>query len=378
MLTWIEVDLNTIGQNIKKIKKYIGPQIGLASVIKSNAYGHGLVEVAKEASKVGVEFLAVDNVIETEKIKNIKSKILILGGVESENLPWVIKNNIHFGIYDLKFAKKVEKISQKIKKKAKVHIKIDTGMHRLGFDCDKAVESIKKIKNNFKNIKIMGLWSHFADSGSRENKKYTIKQIKKFKEIICEIEKINIKIKYKHLCNSSGIMALPEAHFNLVRAGIIIYGIFPSETMKRKYKNKLKIKSALSFKTRIISLRELPKGEKIGYGLTYCLRKKSKIAVLAVGYKDGYGRSLSNKGIVIIRQKRCKVVGRICMRMLMVDVSNVRGVRLDDEAVLLGGDEHARIEADEVAKKMDTIPYEVLSRISESVPRIYKNRSITK
>lgn len=381
MLTWVEVDLGAVKNNIKQIKKYIGPDVGVAAVIKSNAYGYGLVEVAQAVSQVGVEFLCVDNVIEARQLVNSKQlkvfrkrpKILILGGVESEDLPWVMKNNIRFGIYDLAFVDKVKKAAKKLKRKALVHIKIDTGMHRLGFDCNEAVESIKKIIKRYNNINIEGLWSHFADSGSRENKKYTSQQLKKFESIINELEKEGIKIKYKHLCNSSGTISLPEARFNLVRTGIIIYGIYPSETLKTQYQKKLNLKPGLSFKTRIVSLRKLKKGERVGYGLTYRLKKDSQIAVLAVGYKDGYGRDLSNKGEIIIQNYRCPVVGRICMRMMMVDVSSVPGVKLDEEAVLLGGDGRARIEADEVAKKMDTIPYEVLSRISESVPRVYKN-----
>jgi alanine racemase len=375
MLTWVEVDLGAVKNNIKQIKKFIGPNVGVAAVIKSNAYGHGLIEVAKAAVEAGAEFLCVDNIYEAKDAKRVvqSAKILILGGVESEDLPWVIKNNIRFGIYDLTFADKVEKAALKLKRKACVHIKIDTGMHRLGFDCDSAVESIKNINTHYKNIEIEGLWSHFADSGSRENKKYTDEQIKKFVRIIDEVEKEGIKIEYKHLCNSSGMISLPEARFNLVRTGIIIYGIFPSEYSKKQYQKKLKLRPAMSFKTRIVSLRELKKGERIGYGLTYRLKKDSQIAVLAVGYKDGYGRNLSNRGEVIIQNYRCPAVGRICMRMMMADVSSLKGVKLDEEAVLLGGDGRAKIEADEVAKKMDTIPYEIVVRIAESVPRVYKN-----
>ncbi|MBU2595357.1 alanine racemase [Patescibacteria group bacterium] len=389
MLTWVEIDLGAIRNNIKRIKKYIGPNVGLAAVIKSNAYGHGLVEVAEVAVNEGTEFLCVDNIYEAKLISNSKSKILnpkqtqnpkirkpkilILGGVESEDLLWVIKNNIRFGIFNPEFTNKIERSSQNAGVRAKVHIKIDTGMHRLGIDAGDAVEVITKINNNHKNIEIEGLWSHFADSGSRENKKYTLEQIKKFSNIIDGLEKEGIEIKYKHLCNSSGTIAFPEAHFDLVRSGIIIYGIFPSDFVKKKYQRRLRIKPALTFKTRIVALRNLSKGERIGYGLTHRLKSDSRIAILPAGYKDGYGRNLSNKGEVVIKNKRCPVVGRICMRMMMVDVSSVPGVKLDEEAVLLGGDDHAKIEADEVAEKMDTISYEVVARIAESVPRIYKN-----
>ena len=349
-------------------------------MVKSNAYGHGLVEVARAASQVGVEFICVDNIAEAQQLVNSKQLtinnrpgILILGGIESEDLDWVVKNNIRLGLFNQEFIPKIERSSQKWNVKAKVHLKIDTGMHRLGIDAGDAVEVITKINNNYKNIEIEGVWSHFADSGSRENKKYTDEQIKKFVRIIDEVEKEGIKIKYKHLCNSSGMISLPEAHFNLVRPGILIYGIFPSEFIKRNYQRKLKLKSSMSFKTRIIGLSDLPRGERIGYGLTCKLRQRSKIAVLAVGYKDGYGRNLSNKGEVIIRGCRCPVVGRICMRMTMVDVSKVKKVKLGDEATLLGGNNRAKIEADEVAEKMDTISYEVVARIAESVPRVYKN-----
>lgn len=392
MLTWLEVDLGAIRNNINQIKKYIEPQVGLAAVVKSNAYGHGLVEVAKAVSQVGVEFLCVDNVSEAKALQattypdakigiphraahrdKLQPKILILGGVESEDLPWVIKNGIRFGVYDLSFAKKAEKIAKKLRKKALVHIKVDTGMHRLGFDAKEAIDSIIKINRYYKKLEMEGIWSHFADSGSEKNKKYTLSQIEKFKNIINGLEDQMIDFKYKHLCNSSGLITLPEAHFNLVRAGVLIYGIFPSELINRKYNHLLKLKPALNFKTRVISIRHLFRGERIGYGLTHKLKKNSKVAVLAVGYKDGYGRDLSDKGEVIIKKNRCKVLGRICMRMMMVDVSSVANIKLDDEVILLGSRTRARIEAPEVAQKMDTIPYEVVARISESVPRIYKN-----
>lgn len=377
MLTWVEVDLGAIKKNIERIKKYIGPKVDIAAVIKSNAYGHGLIEIAQVVSKTGVKFLCVDNIFEARAIKNspyqLKPNILILGGVESEDLPWVIRNNIHFGIYDLVFAKKAQNLAKKLKRKGKAHIKIDTGMHRLGFNIEDAIDSIIEIQKNYHHIEIEGLWSHFADSGSERSEKYTLGQIQKFSELIERLKRNRIKIRYEHLCNSSGVVAFPEAYFNLVRPGILIYGIFPSDYIKKNYQRRLKIEPALNFKTRIVALRDLPKGERIGYGLTHRLKKNSKIAVLPVGYKDGYGRDLSNKGEVIIKNIKCRVLGRICMRMMMVDVSSVRGVKLDDEVILLGGDGHAKIEADEVAEKMDTIPYEVLSRISESVPRTYKN-----
>lgn len=376
MLTWVEVDSKAIRSNIKEIKKFFGPKIALAAVIKSNAYGHGLVEVARAAAETGVEFLCVDNVAEATAISNqfpAASKILILGGVESGDLDWIIKNDIHLGLFNLKFVPKIERSSQKWRRKAKVHLKIDTGMHRLGFDANKAVDAIMFITKRYKWIKIEGIWSHFADSGRRENKKYTLKQIKKFVSVIDELESRGINVKYKHLANSAGAIEHPEARFNLVRAGIIIYGVFPSEFIKRKFENKLRLRPVMSFKTKIISLRDLARGERIGYGLTFRLKRNSKIAVIPVGYKDGYGRSLSSKGEVIIKGRRFPVIGRICMRMTMVDVSRIKNVKLDDEVILLGGKNNVRIEADEVAEKMGTIPYEVLARISESVPRVYKH-----
>lgn len=370
--------MKAIKDNLKQIKKYIGPDVGVAAVVKSNAYGHGIVAVAKAAVEAGVEFLCVDNVQEAKQICNLpksyklKANVLILGGVESEDLPWVIKNNVRLALFNSSQSITFERSSQRCGKKAKVHIKVDTGMHRLGIEAAEAVKVITKINNNCKNIAIEGIWSHFADSGSQENKKYTLAQIKKFKGVVDGVEKEGIKIKYKHLCNSSGLIFLPEACFNLVRAGILLYGIFPSQDLKKQFQKKLNLKPAMSFKTKIISLRKIKKGESIGYGLAYRLKKNSKIAVLAVGYKDGYGRDLSSRGEVIIKNKKCPVVGRICMRMMMVDVSQLKDVKLGEEVVLLGGRGRAKIEVDEMAEKMETIPYEVVARIAESVPRIYK------
>jgi alanine racemase len=376
MLTWIEVDLRAIKNNLKKIQRALPPKTKVAAVIKSNAYGHGLEEVARAAKMSGVRFFCVDNFDEAVRCKNSlksrKSSILILGGIENGDLRSAIKNNFRIGVYDFSYARKLDKAARNVRSKAMIHIKIDTGMHRLGLNPDEAIAEIKRIKR-LKNVEVEGLWSHFADSGNEGSSPYTAAQLDKFGQIIKKLEKEGIGMDLKHLCNSAGILTTPKAHFDIVRSGIMIYGIYPSFELKNKFAKKLALKPAMTFRSKIICLRDLKKGERIGYGLTHRTKKKSRIAVLAVGYKDGYGRSLSNKGEVLIGGVKCSVVGRICMRMTMVDVSKVKGAKLGMEAVLLGGNGRVRIEADEVAKKMGTIPYEVLARISESVPRVYKN-----
>ena len=382
MLTWCEIDLAAVRHNVKELKKLIGPKVKLAAVVKSNTYGHGIFEFSKACANAGADFLCVDNIAEALAISEIKLPKLIFGGVESADFPEVIKKDFRILIYSLNHATKLSRQAEQMGKSAKVFLKIDTGMHRLGVRPEEAVKLAKEL-NSLENIELEGVFSHFASSGEEEFRDYTLEQLSIFKECLAKIEKAGIKIPIACLCNTAGALLYPEARFQMVRAGLALTGIMPSGYVAEKLRGKMSLKPALSFYTKIIELKDIKKGERVGYGLTFQTEKKMKIAVLPVGYKDGYGRSLSNVGEVLLRGKRCKVIGRICMRMTMIDVSKIKdinphtksfgvGVKLGEKVTLIGKDDRDKIEAVELAEKMGTIPYEVLSRISESVPRIYK------
>lgn len=374
MLSWCEIDLASLRHNLREIKKLIGPKVKLAAVVKSNAYGHGLSQVSRACAEAGADFLCVDNISEglltTKSIRNYEIPILILGGVESVDFPEVIRNNFRMLIYNLRHAQKLNRAAKKEGRTAKIFLKIDTGMHRLGVRPEEATKLAKEL-SRLKNLELEGVFSHFASSGEKEFRDFTLKQIAIFEKCLAEIKKSGIKIPIACLCNTAGALLYPKARFQMVRSGLAISGIMPSSWAAKKLEGKMDLKPALSFYTKIIDLKEIEKGERVGYGLTFEAKKKIKIAVLPVGYKDGYGRSLSNVGEVLVRGERCRVIGRICMRMTIIDVSKIKNVRLGEKVVLIGEQGRDRIEAVEVAEKMGTIPYEVLSRISESVPRIY-------
>jgi len=390
MLTFCEIDLAAIRHNLRQIKKFLDSEVKLAAVIKSDAYGHGLFEVAKAVSEAGAHFLCVDNLSEgTVAHKAIKSlgsslrevensysgnkpPILILGGVESKDFEEVVKKDFRIGIYNLNHAKELNKAAEKLNKTANIFLKIDTGMHRLGIEPGEALNFAKEL-SKLGGINLEGVWSHFADSGSPDSEEYTLAQLEKFKNLKTEFKVMGIHSPIWCLANSAGAILYPQARLDMVRVGIVLYGVWPSKYVQRKIAAKVDLKPALSFKTKIVQVKEIEKGAKVGYGLTYEAKRKMRIAIVPVGYKDGYGRHLSNKGEVLVKGIRCPVRGRICMRMTIIDVSKIREIKSGEQVVLLGKQKNDRIEASELAEKMGTIPYEVLARISESVPRIYKS-----
>ena len=361
MLNWLEINLDAIAHNVREIKKTIGGKTDLIAIVKANAYGHGLIEVSKTAIKAGAKWLGVFNLEEGLKLRQagIKAPILCLGLVEKENIKSAILNDLSLVLYDLDFAKELAKFG------AKVHLKIDTGMHRLGIKPENAVKFVEKVKKL--GIKIEGVFSHFAES---TDKKYSSFQLNKFKQTLLNLKEVGINPKIVHMSNSVGALTIKDARFNLVRCGIAMYGL--SNALKNR-------KPALSFRTKIIQVKNVKKGDYIGYKMTYKMPYDGKIAVLGAGYSDGYDRGLSNKGEVLIKGMRCFVIGLVCMNQTIIDISKLsdptsprlREARIGDIATLIGEDGGDRITVEEIAKKLRTIPHEVVSRIPENVKRVY-------
>ncbi len=367
MLKWVEVDLKRIRENVDEIKKMLQPEVGLLAIVKSNAYGHGSRKVS-QAIESQSSFFGVDNINEAQRLsEQVAKPILVLGGWEKKDLENDLKQ-IRLPIYSQ------NSLSSALdsKNKLKVHLKVDTGMHRLGFRPGQAIKAAKKV-SKASHLNLEGVWSHFAQSGSKSGKEYSENQLNNFNRVKEKLEKINIKPKYFHIANSSGILNYSKSHFNLVRTGMMLYGYWPSEETKQRFNSDYTLKPALTFKAKIVQLRKMKKGERIGYGLTYQMKKDGLVAVLPVGYKDGYARHLSNKGEVLVKGRKCSIVGRICMRMTMVDVSKVPNLLSEDEAILIGGEKTDKIRVNELADQIRTIPYEILSRLDEDIERIYFN-----
>lgn len=360
-ICWSEINLEAIRNNLRQIKRTIGSKIKIMAVIKANAYGHGLISVAEVCQQEKVSYLAVANLDEALKLRQAKISlpILILGYVPEEDFANALRNKITLTLYDFGMAKKLEQVAKSLGRTTSVHIKIDTGMHRLGIFPEDAVKFFTEIKK-FPAIKIEGIYSHFADAS---NKIYSLEQIKKFKDVLQKLEKAGFSLPIIHMANSQAGLTLPQAHFDMVRVGLAIYGL--NENLKFR-------QSALSLKSKIAQIKTVEKGKYIGYCMTYKTKKPAKLATIAIGYADGYSRSLSNIGEVLVHGKRCPVRGRICMNQTIIDVSEIANVKIGDEVVLIGRQGPEEITVNEVAQKINTIPYEIVSRIPSSLPRIYK------
>ena len=361
--TWAEINLDNIKFNLNNIKKLLKEDTKICTVLKANAYGHGSVEIAKFLENKNVDYFAVARIEEAIELRqnNIKIPILCLGFVPEEYFEVAIKNNITLTVYSLEVAKKLNNICENLNTNINVHIKIDTGMSRIGFEVSK--ESIDEIANicELKNLYIEGIYTHFA-MADEADKDFTYRQIEGFKFIVDGIEKRNINIPIKHVSNSAAVIDLPDLNFNMIRCGIILYGYYPSDEV---LKDRIQLKPAMTLKTRVSHIKDLKKDSGISYGLKYRTNEIEKIVTIPIGYADGFTR-MQNNPKVSINNSIFDVVGRICMDQCMVDVTGIN-VRVGDEVVLFGEDEN---DLSRLAALADTIEYECLCLVSARVPRI--------
>lgn len=354
--TWLEIDLDAIAKNTRNIKKLIGKNKELMAVVKGNAYGHDVLEIVPIFLKNGATRLAVARLEEGIFLRKagIDVPILVLGATLKEEAETALMHDITTSVCNISFIKKMNELSLKLKKKAKIHLKIDTGMGRLGVKPEKAVDFIKKVLT-FDHIIIEGIFTHFSVADEKD-KKYTEEQFRKFSEILKILEKEKIRIPLKHVSNSATLLDLEHMWLDVVRPGIALYGLYPSKEVKKV----IKLIPAQRFKTRITFLKELPAEKSISYGRTYTTYKKNTIiASLPIGYADGYSRLLSNKGEVLVRGRRMPIIGRICMDQCMIDVTDLPLVKIGDEVVLWGKQGNERITVEEIADKLNTINYEI-------------------
>ncbi|MDD5455273.1 MAG: alanine racemase [Candidatus Ratteibacteria bacterium] len=364
--TKVIVSLKAIKNNIEAIRRKIGKDVKILACVKTDAYGHGIEKVSKVIHKE-TEYLAVASVGEGALLRNIgiKLPILVLNCILKEEVKNIVKYDLTQTLCSFETAYALNKASSNRHKIAKVHIDIDTGMGRIGIRPSDVIDFIKKVKK-LNNLNIEGIYTHFPSADDDEH--YTHYQLKTFEGLIKKLEAIGINIPLKHTANSAAIMNFPKTHFNMIRPGLMIYGYYPSPSVKKT----VKLEPAMSFTTKIISLRELPKGTTISYGRTHTTPRPSMIATLPTGYGDGYSRALSNKGQALIRGKRAPIVGRICMDQTMVDVTGVPKAKIGDEVVLIGKRNKEIITVEEVASLAGTIPYEITCMIGKNTERIYK------
>jgi alanine racemase len=369
---WVEVNLDNLGHNMREIKKHIKPGTEVMAVVKADAYGHGALGVIDTLKAENINKFAVAVLSEAIEIRNSDKniQIILLGYTPDANLEEVIKWDITPTIYSLRQAKVLDELARLHGKKIAVHINVDTGMHRVGLPIKyRTVEVIKEI-SEMENLYLEGVYTHFAVA-DQADKWYTIKQVEEFKYIIDELEKLGIEIPIKHVSNSAAILDLPEFNYDMVRAGLLMYGHYPSEVQEKD--KVIDLKQVMSLHSKIYHIRTLEKGESISYGLTYTVNRESRTGLIPIGYADGYSRGLSNKGKVIIKGKNAvaKVAGAICMDKFVVDIT---GLDVDggDEVILFGEDEYNKVTPEDIANILGTISYEVLCNVSKRVPRVYK------
>ncbi len=366
--TWVEINLDNLAHNIREIRKITKKDTLITAVVKANAYGHGSIEAAKVFLENGADRLAVATLSEAIELRKAKiyAPILVLGYIPKSQYSLAIKWNISQTIYNYESAKILSNISQDLGEKSIIHIKIDTGMGRLGFlPKDDSVEDIVKI-SQLPNLEIEGIFSHFSKADERD-KGYTIYQFESFMDMVKKLDNRGVYIPIKHISNSAAIIDLPQYHLDMIRPGIMLYGYYPSEEVD---KDRIVLRPAMTLKTKVSNIKKVPKGSYISYGGLYVTEKESKIATIPIGYADGFSRLLTSKAEAFVKGHRVPVVGRICMDQCMLDVSNVEDVDIDDQIVLFGYEE-GQPTVEEIANKLNTNSYEVICMVGRRVPRVY-------
>lgn len=369
----VEISKKNLIYNLKQFRKRIGKRTKIMAVVKANAYGHGMREVAKIVSQNGADWLGVNSVEEGLLLRKLKIRqpVLVLGYIPLTNLKEAIAGNLSFGVYNPGTVKKASQIASRLKKKAKLHPKIETGTNRQGIKMDD-LESFIKFCLEKKDIEIEGIYTHYANIEDTLDHTFALSQLRKFKKAVQLIKQLGVE-PLCHTACSAAIILYPQTYFDLVRLGISLYGLWPSREVEilanRSRKTKLELKSVLTWKTIVAQVKEIAKGETVSYGRTFRANREMKIAIIPVGYWDGYDRKLSNCGRVLIRGQFAPVVGRICMNMFMVDVSEIDNLKPEEEVVLIGKQGKNEIKAEELAEKIGTINYEVVTRINPLIPR---------
>lgn len=374
--TWVEVDSRALVHNLRVVQKHVGKGVTVMAIIKSNAYGHGMLETAKSIlalrSFSGGGWFGVDSIDEALALKKAGIKnnpILILGYIPKPMLSEVVRNGFRLALYDSTVARELTQLAKKLRKKAFVHIKLETGTCRQGVAAKDSMPLILFLKKNLRHIVVEGAYSHFADSENASSSFWKT-QLATFGKSCALLEENSITLTFRHISSSAATLFHPEAHFNMVRLGISLYGLYPSEDVRNRALNALVLKPALAWKTRVAQVKRVEGGSTIGYDRTFTALHPMTIAVLPVGYWDGFDRRFSNTGVALIRGRRVSVVGRVCMNMVMVDVSGVSGVCAGDEVVLIGRQGKEELSADDIAKRIGTINYEIITRINPIIPRI--------
>ncbi|MGD1047878.1 MAG: alanine racemase [Candidatus Krumholzibacteriaceae bacterium] len=363
---WVEIDLDALKHNVDRVRSIVPAGVSMLLVVKADAYGHGAVRISRLAVECGVDMLGVATLDEGRELRKagIKLPILILSPVLPQELEGVLENDLAVSASSYEFAERASDIAVRTGAVCALHVEIDTGMGRAGIAQGEAIEAVSRM-GALPGIRIEGLFTHFPASDSDVD--FTKDQIRLFTGIASALRTAGVAFRYLHCANSAAILNFPSGDFNLVRPGLLVYGHAPSIVLR----DRLDVVPAMSFKARLVLVRDMPAGASISYGRTYIAPKPLKMGVVPVGYGHGLSHRLSNRGQFLFRGKRASIIGRVTMDMTMLDLSEFPDAKVGEEIVIFGRQQGAEITVDEVARWDETLNYEVLCRISKRVPRLY-------
>ena len=363
---YVEIDLEAVRHNARQMLARLSEGTRLMAVVKADAYGHGAVQVAQAALEAGASALAVAIPEEGECLRaaGIAAPILVLGGIEPDAAGAVVRCGLTQTVFDARAIAALSQAAQRLNRPARVHLKLDTGMSRIGVRTAAQAAALARAADEAPGVRLVGAFTHFA-SADEEDASQTQQQIARFEDMLRAVEAVHGAPLLRHACNSAGIYRYPQAHYDMVRGGIALYGCAPAPGIGG-------LRPAMRWTTRATFVKDLPAGERISYGGTYTAARDMRVMTVPVGYADGYRRAFSGRAQVLVRGRRAPVVGRVCMDQMMVDVTDVPGCAAGDEVVLLGAQGGEAISADEMAAWADTISYEILLAPSARVPRTYR------
>lgn len=366
---WSEINLGDLKDNLLELREKLGPKVKIMAVVKSDAYGHGAVPVARTVLENGAHMLGVGDSTEAIELRQsgILAPILVLGALIEEEIGWMVSYDITPTVHSLDLLGLLNDEARRQNKRLKVHLKVDTGMTRLGARSERAIEIAHQIKA-MPHLELEGMATHLSSSFNPDESAFTSRQIALFKEVVAKIDKEGIKIPLKHIASTGAIYTHPDAYFNLVRPGGVLYGIDPGKLSEAGL---VKLHPILSLKSQVAFMKTVPTGTAIGYGRTHITSRRTRVATIPIGYNDGYPYHLSNQGSVLVQGKKAPLVGTVTMDYIMVDVTKIPGVKVGDEVVLIGKQGKEQITVEELARLIGTSPYVITCGLGKRVRHMY-------
>ena len=367
--TWVEIDLSAIAHNTRQIQSLVGPNVRILASLKADAYGHGALKVARTVLQNGASMLGVATLSEATPLREagIHAPILVFGYVPHWQMREAVRLHLTLTLYSIEAARALSRAAQALNETVKVHVKIDTGMGRLGMRAEQ-IADILELLHEIKalpRLELEGIFTHFAMADTQDQTHVRM-QLTRFQHVLKYIDEEHMRPSLVHAANSAASLSLPEAHFDMVRPGIALYGLDPSSDVPLP----AEFRPALSFKTQVAQVKDVPAGECISYGCTHITDRQTRVAILPVGYADGFRRAPTHWGYVLVREQEAPLLGRVCMDQCIIDITHIPRVRVGDEVVLIGQQGTASLTAEQVAQRLGTINYEVVSEILARVPRV--------